>query len=109
MVGLFVVATIGVCVLVDLWDLMDIKRGLTMVSWLLNYGYSRILITLIETLYETLQRTRTMSDRIAHRRVPLLVLRPLCNSESIRTRRYIHELFVPRNVEEQCHQDEIIG
>ena len=31
LVGLFVVTTIGICVLVDLWELMDIKRGLTMV------------------------------------------------------------------------------
>lgn len=45
MVGLFVVATIGVCVLVDLWDLMDIKRGLTMVSYCtLIIEKSRVLI-----------------------------------------------------------------
>lgn len=32
MVGLFVVAMIGFSVIYDLWMLLDIKRGLTMVS-----------------------------------------------------------------------------
>lgn len=32
MVGLFLVAAIGLAVLSDLWSLMDIKRGLEMVN-----------------------------------------------------------------------------
>jgi dolichyl-phosphate-mannose--protein O-mannosyl transferase len=31
MVGLFLVALIGIAVIYDLWGLLDIKRGLTMV------------------------------------------------------------------------------
>ena len=32
MVGLFLVALIGIAVICDLWNLLDIRRGLTMVS-----------------------------------------------------------------------------
>lgn len=32
MVGLFLVAAIGIAVLVDLWSLFDIRRGLEMVT-----------------------------------------------------------------------------
>lgn len=32
MVGLFTFMTIGVAVLVDLWDILDIKKGHSMVS-----------------------------------------------------------------------------
>jgi dolichyl-phosphate-mannose--protein O-mannosyl transferase len=45
MVGLFLVAAIGVAVLVDLWSLFDIRRGLEMVkiivelSKLLTYAF----------------------------------------------------------------------
>ena len=39
LVGLFVVTAIGICVLVDLWELMDIKRGLTMVRKERRYIY----------------------------------------------------------------------
>lgn len=31
MVGLFTVATVGIATLVDLWELLDIKRGHSMV------------------------------------------------------------------------------
>jgi dolichyl-phosphate-mannose--protein O-mannosyl transferase len=31
MVGLFTFATIGVCVLVDLWEILDIRKGHSMV------------------------------------------------------------------------------
>lgn len=34
MVGLFLVLTIGIAVLVDLWALFDIRRGLDMVQYL---------------------------------------------------------------------------
>jgi dolichyl-phosphate-mannose-protein mannosyltransferase len=32
MVGLFVVASVGICVLFELWELLNIDNGLTMVS-----------------------------------------------------------------------------
>lgn len=32
MVGLFTVVAIGVAVLIDLWNLLDYRRGLTMVK-----------------------------------------------------------------------------
>lgn len=32
MVGLFAFCTVGTAVVIDLWNLLDIKRGLTIVS-----------------------------------------------------------------------------
>lgn len=45
MVGLFIVAGVGICVLVDLWNLLDIKNGLSMVSALTSdsHNYRPIL------------------------------------------------------------------
>jgi dolichyl-phosphate-mannose-protein mannosyltransferase len=31
MVGLFVVVSVGICVLVELWELLNIEKGLSMV------------------------------------------------------------------------------
>ncbi|CDH58914.1 glycosyltransferase family 39 protein [Lichtheimia corymbifera JMRC:FSU:9682] len=49
MVGLFVVATIGVCVLVDLWDLMDIKRGLTMKHFMKHFNARALCLIALPT------------------------------------------------------------
>ncbi|ORZ03032.1 putative PMT4-dolichyl-phosphate-mannose--protein O-mannosyltransferase [Syncephalastrum racemosum] len=38
LVGLFVVGSIGVCVLVDLWALLDIKRGLSMNQFMRHFN-----------------------------------------------------------------------
>ncbi|KAG0179181.1 hypothetical protein DFQ28_002385 [Apophysomyces sp. BC1034] len=40
MVGLFLVLTIGIAVLVDLWNLLDIRRGLTMTHFMRHF-YAR--------------------------------------------------------------------
>ena len=54
MVGLFTVATIGVAVLCDLWDLLDIRRRLTMQE-VMNHFWARavglILVPIIVYLF----------------------------------------------------------
>ncbi|KAI9018623.1 putative PMT4-dolichyl-phosphate-mannose--protein O-mannosyltransferase [Phycomyces nitens] len=42
MVGLFLVGAIGICVLVDLWDLLDIKRGIS-IDHFIKHFYARAL------------------------------------------------------------------
>lgn len=42
MVGLFTFLTVGTAVLVDLWGLMDIRRGLSMVSARASYTDKRV-------------------------------------------------------------------
>ena len=42
MVGLFTFATIGICVLVDLWDILDIRKGHTMVRTLAVLLFSHV-------------------------------------------------------------------
>ncbi|KAG2215490.1 hypothetical protein INT45_012085 [Circinella minor] len=47
LVGLFVVTTIGICVLVDLWELMDIKRGLTMKQFMRHFNARAFALIII--------------------------------------------------------------
>ncbi|KAI8141824.1 glycosyltransferase family 39 protein [Fennellomyces sp. T-0311] len=47
LVGLFVVATIGICVLVDLWELLDIKRGLTMRHFMKHFNARAIALIVV--------------------------------------------------------------
>ncbi|KAI9258774.1 O-mannosyltransferase [Phascolomyces articulosus] len=49
MVGLFVVTTIGICVLVDLWGLLDIKRGLTMKEFMRHFNARALALIIIPT------------------------------------------------------------
>lgn len=47
MVGLFLVAAIGLAVVLDLWGMMDFKRGLELVSyieWMLGMNRSFLII-----------------------------------------------------------------
>ncbi|KAI9492559.1 glycosyltransferase family 39 protein [Zychaea mexicana] len=47
LVGLFVVATIGICVLVDLWELLDIRRGLPMNHFVKHFNARAIALIIV--------------------------------------------------------------
>ncbi|KAI9322162.1 glycosyltransferase family 39 protein [Dichotomocladium elegans] len=49
MVGLFVVASIGVCVLVDLWELLDINRGLSMNHFMKHFSARALCLIALPT------------------------------------------------------------
>ncbi|KAI8074958.1 Dolichyl-phosphate-mannose-protein mannosyltransferase-domain-containing protein [Gongronella butleri] len=52
MVGLFVVAAIGICVLVELWDLLDVRRGLQIAHfWRHFYARAVALIFVPACIY----------------------------------------------------------
>lgn len=50
MVGLFTVATIGVAVLCDLWDLLDIRRRLTMQEVMNHFWARAVGLILVPTI-----------------------------------------------------------
>jgi dolichyl-phosphate-mannose--protein O-mannosyl transferase len=58
MVGLFLVALIGFSVIYDLWNLLDINYGLTMVSSALFQKDIETEDVFIETIHESLLCTR---------------------------------------------------
>lgn len=58
MVGLFLVALIGFSVIYDLWNLLDINYGLTMVGSALFQKGIETKDIFIETIHESLLCTR---------------------------------------------------
>lgn len=76
--GILTVATIGIAVLIDLWDILDVKKGHTMVC------RSRHLFTvvismsfIIGILCKALYGKDFWSDRSTIRYLPFILLDPL--------------------------------
>lgn len=78
MVGLFAFMTVGTAVIIDLWYLLDIKRGLTVVSLFIHIDKLNIkthdILIIIGTCRKTFLRSsfRFISDTCY--RLPFLVL-----------------------------------
>ena len=72
MVGLFAFLAVGTAVVIDLWNLLDIRRGLTIV----RRRFETVLIV-AGTRREALCRARVWPHPRAGRRLHVLVLGPL--------------------------------
>jgi len=97
MVGLLTFATIGTGVLIDLWQLLDIRKGLTMVRFrsLLSTAPSHTLLT--GTIRQTFCCSCFRSYRLAFHYLPLILLGTFQGSQVLWNWRQLHEPSVPRN------------
>ena len=88
-VGLFTFFTIGGAVAVDLWNLLDYRRGLPIVT------PSQTAADLIERIRSPLCCSISYVDRPPFRPLSLLVLVALCDPYSFRSRRRFHVPWLP--------------
>jgi len=95
--GILTVFTIGIAVLVDLWDILDVRKGYTMVRYAASFSGALPIHVVLGTLLETLCCQSSGIDRCAHRSLPGVLLRAFCRSHSLWNWRHIHEPCVPRN------------
>jgi hypothetical protein len=97
--GILTVLTIGVAVLVDLWDILDIKKGHTMVIIHLSSLFFASTYDLSGPLLEAFHGESCGFDPRPHRNLPIIFLRALFCSHLLWTRRYFHEPCFPRNLD----------
>ena len=99
--GILTVFAIGVAVLADLWDILDIRKGYTMVC-LHRFGLdfcANVLIT--GPLYTTLCGKSHWPDSRPRDRVPLLLLCTFRDPHTFWHWRYVHESLLPGDVDRQ--------
>ena len=94
MVGLFTFLTIGSAVLVDLWDILDYKKGYAMVVVFrichnLTYAFA------LGSCVEAFLRESTFTHRPAFLRLSLLLLDSLQGAEVFRSWGHLHESRFP--------------
>jgi hypothetical protein len=96
--GILTVFTIGIAVAIDLWDILDIKKGHTMV----NRGRLSTNVELISSvtglLWKALYGKDYWFDRGAIYHLPVLLLHPLQDPCPVGPRRHFHEPCLPRNI-----------
>lgn len=91
--GVLAVFAIGIAVLVDLWDLLDIRKNPSMVrTRLSSESHSD---TLSGTLLPPFRSPRNWVDPHSLHRLPIVFLDSLCHSYPLGHRRYLHEPPVP--------------
>jgi hypothetical protein len=98
MVGLFTFLTIGTAVCIDLWNLLDIRRGHTMVRLFVQL-YACIAYTSLGIVWPSLCGSRVWFDHCACHCLPVVLLDPLCHSYQLGNWRHVHEPGVPRDLE----------
>lgn len=94
MVGLFTFLAVGTCVLVDLWDVIDIRKQYPIVR--LSPRLDTFLKAYIGTCHEALLRARSWSYCFAILRLSLVLLDSLQSLVSFGDRRPFHEPCIPR-------------
>lgn len=101
MVGLLTFAAVGIAVLFDLWELLDIRNGLTIVGYLTFP--SKLILTrrLPGTILSPLPRSGSWTHRLAVHHILVVLLGPLQSLEVLWQRRLIHEPCLPRELDWQ--------
>lgn len=100
MVGLFTFFTIGTAVLVDLWDILDVKKGHTMVCACIGVVSVGMALTFpTGTLHASFCSSRNWFDRCPCYHVFVVLLHPLLGATQIRLWRRVHEPSIPRDFE----------
>lgn len=93
--GILTVITIGIAVLIDLWGILDYRRGHTMVGVFVSprepFGKSKFLGAFLEAFCGSGNR---LDCRPIHH-IPLILLCPLCYLDSFGPWRHIHEPRFP--------------
>lgn len=109
MVGLFAFLTVGSAVLLDLWNLLDYRKGLTIV----RQSRSLLLCQFVLTLVADAGSSRTPLLRQNFRidcgtgdSVPFLVLGPLQSADSLRHWRRVHESGLSTDSPRESAHDE---
>ena len=81
--GILTVFTIGIAVIIDLWDVLDIKKGHSMVCFHLFFLHSQGLTTISGLLYKALGcQSHWIHSRAIHR-LSFLFLRPLLDPHDV--------------------------
>ena len=82
--GILTVFTIGIAVIIDLWDVLDIKKGHSMVCFYqLFFLYTQGLTTIPGLLYKALGcKSNWIHSRAIHR-LSFLFLRPLLDPHNV--------------------------
>jgi hypothetical protein len=96
MVGLFTFFTIGAAVVYDLWNMLDIRRGHSMVRSGLDVGVQITYWSLSGLHRSTFLRPRCGPHRHPGHRVPILVLGALCRPHQKWDRRRLYESPISR-------------
>ena len=100
MVGLFAFLSVGTAVAVDLWNLLDVKRGLTIVSSPSETSALPVRILTVnvfptETILPPLCRPRRRPHLGPGGGLPLLVLGALYRLDQVGHRRRLYESGIP--------------
>ena len=98
--GILTVVTIGVAVLIDLWDILDIKKGHSMVSSSRERAYVKIDIV-AGILLEAFHGSSRCFDRLASHPIPFLLLDTSYYPRELWTWGQFHESSVPGDPQKQ--------
>jgi dolichyl-phosphate-mannose--protein O-mannosyl transferase len=80
--GILTVFTIGIAVIIDLWDVLDIKKGHSMVRFY-PFLHPQGLTTIPGLLYKALGCKSIWIDSRAFHRLSFLFLRPLLDPHNV--------------------------
>ena len=92
--GILTVVTIGIAVLIDLWDILDIKKGYTLVRTSYRYAHHPFIRS-AGALLEALPGSCYWVDRDTFYHLPLILLCSLCRPHSFGSGRHLHESCFP--------------
>lgn len=95
--GILTVVAIGIAVLIDLWDILDIRKGHTMVNNMCLCLCSIELIICAGLFYKTFHGESHGLDRPTDNPIPFLLLGSPHSAYKLGSWRHIHEPSIPRD------------
>ena len=110
MVGLFAFMTVGTAVVIDLWSLLDIRRGYTLVRRFAHYFHdSATDARRIGTRRQAFRRQIPRSHRRSRHRLSILVLGSFRRSHENWYRRRVYVARFPADAHRFSHDNELGG